>query len=144
LSGADRVVRSAVLDLLVNDSAGPTASQISATTGLEVVEVNTALQRLADAHRLVLAPEGGRVMMAHPFSGFPTDYQSRIGDRAWWANCGWDAFAILALLGDGTVVATTADGSEATWTVDDGVVAPGGLVHFVVPPRRFWDDIGFT
>ncbi len=83
-------------------------------------------------------------MMAHPFSGVPTDYRSEIGDRRWWANCGWDAFAILALLGDGEVRARSEEGIESTWTIRNGVVRPDGLVHFVVPARRFWDDIGFT
>ncbi len=82
----------------------------------------------------------GRVWMAHPFSGLPTPYTAEIGERSWFANCAWDALAILALLGDGV-----ARGEDSlVWTVVGGVVSPDGLVHLLVPARRFWDDIGFT
>lgn len=140
----DRLVRSAVFDVLVGGSANPTPSDVAAKTGLAVDVVGESLRRLCTEHRLVLSAQGDRVVMAHPFSGVPTDYQSQIGDKKWWANCGWDAFAILALLGDGSVLSRSAGGSTSTWTVRNGVVSPEGLVHFVVPPRRFWDDIGFT
>lgn len=144
MSGVDRVVRTAALDLLIDGEGDATPDQIAARTGLQTEEVAASLHRLAAEHRLVLTPSGESVWMAHPFSGVPTDYQARIGEKQWWANCAWDAFAILALFGDGEVVAALPDGQEAHWTVEDDEVTPDGLVHFVVPPRRFWDDIGFT
>jgi len=144
VSATDRKVRSAVLELLIDGSARPNPSQIAEMIGLSVAAAADSLPRLAGERRLVLSEDGDSVAMAHPFSAFPTDYRSWIGERTWWANCAWDAFAILALLGDGSVVITSSDRSEAVWTVDAGVVAPEGFVHFVVPPRRFWDDIGFT
>ena len=66
-----------------------------------------------------------------------------IGDRTWFANCAWDALAILALLGDGKAIATGAAG-ELVWTVEDGKVSPRGIVHLLVPAKNFWDDVGFT
>ena len=144
MNAVDRVVRAAVFRLFVAGIEGPTTAEVSEELGLDSGVVTESLQRLEGEHRLVLSTEGDRVVMAHPFSGVPTDYESQIGERSWWANCGWDAFAILALLGDGDVVARTVDGDTARWSVKDGVVTPDGLVHFVVPPSRFWDDIGFT
>lgn len=139
----DRTVRVCVLDLLVDGRAAPTAAEVADAAGITPDEAAAALHRLAAAHRLVLTPDGSRVAMAHPFSGIRTDYRSEIGNRTWWANCGWDAFAILALLGDGQVLAHT-DTGEVRWDVHNGVVTPEGLVHFVVAPRHFWDDIAFT
>ena len=144
MNTVDRVVRVAVFELLVTGSQDPTPSQLATATGLTVDAVAESLNRLSVEHRLVLSPEGDRVVMAHPFSGIPTDYQSQIGERVWWANCAWDAFGILALLGDGRVVATSPGQPDSVWTVSDGLIAPDGLVHFVVPARRFWDDIRFT
>ena len=144
MNAVDRVVRAAVFRLFVAGIEGPTTAELSQELGLDTGPVTDSLHRLADEHRLVLSAEGNRVVMAHPFSGVPTDYESQIGERSWWANCGWDAFAILALLGDGDVVARTHDDATVRWSVEDGVVNPDGLVHFVVPPSRFWDDIGFT
>lgn len=144
MNEVDRVVRASVFELLVAGSLDPTPRDLAATTGLTIDAVAGSLARLSAEHRLVLSAEGDRVVMAHPFSSIPTNYQSQIGDRTWWANCAWDAFGILALLGDGRAVATPPGQTESVWTVRDGVVAPDGVVHFVVPVRRFWDDIEFT
>ena len=144
MNEVDRVVRACVFELLVAGFSNSTPGELAVATGFTVDAVTDSLNRLSVEHRLVLSAEGDHVVMAHPFSGIPTSYRSQIGDRAWWANCAWDAFGILALLGDGRVVATLRGRRESVWTARDGVVAPGGLVHFVVPPRRFWDDIEFT
>ena len=80
--------------------------------------------------------------MAHPFSGVDTGYRAHIGERSWFANCAWDALAIVALLGaDGT--ATGRDG-VVEWQIQNGVVSPNGLIHMLVPAAKFWEDIGFT
>jgi hypothetical protein len=144
MGAVDRVVRAAVFRLFIAGVDGPTRDDLAEETGLEADEVARSLLRLADEHRLTLSTARDRVVMAHPFSGVSTDYRSRIGTRTWWANCGWDAFAILALLGDGEVVAKSGDEIESVWTVADGVVTPSGLVHFVVPASQFWDDIALT
>jgi hypothetical protein len=117
----------------------PTVAAIARHAGMPGTEVGTALAALADEHRLALA-EDGSVLMAHPFSAVPTGYRAEVGDRVWHANCAWDALAILALMGDGVA---TKDG-DLLWSIDGGTVSPPGVVHFVVPAREFWADIGFT
>ena len=137
-------VRLFVYGHFVREGQAPTIAQISKSLGPGPDRVRQTLAELYENHVLVPHPDSGEIGMAMPFSGQPTAYRVAIGKFSWWANCAWDAFAILALLGDGSVVITSSDRSEAVWTVDAGVVAPEGFVHFVVPPRRFWDDIGFT
>lgn len=84
--------------------------------------------------------------MASPFSAAPTDFVVRIGDREWYANCVWDGLSILALLGGVGTLEThsPATGERLTYRVSDGRVDGEGIVHFLVPARSFWDDIGFT
>ena len=144
MSAVDQVVRASVFRLLVAGSREVTPSEVADSTGMAVDAVTRSLGRLADAHRLVLGDDRERVVMAHPFSAVPTGYRAEVDERSWWANCAWDAFGILALLGDGRVVANPLGRSESEWTVRDGLVEPGGVVHFVVPAARFWDDIEFT
>jgi hypothetical protein len=106
------------------------------------------LQRLHDAHRLVL--ERGpatRVRMAHPFSGVATDVRVEAGNRSWYANCAWDGLGILAALDcDGLVATHCADCGEAIGlVVCDGRLEPSEcVVHFVVPAAQWWDDIVYT
>jgi hypothetical protein len=140
----DRVVRAGVFELLVAGSHHVTPAEVSVSTALPEGVIVESFGRLADEHRVVLSGDRNQVVMAHPFSARSTEYRAEIGDRFWWANCAWDAFGILALLGDGRAVASPRGRSETVWTVRDGVVEPGGIVHFVVPAARFWDDIGFT
>jgi hypothetical protein len=103
------------------------------------------LQRLHDAHALVLDESG--IRMLNPFSVVPTPYVVESGGRSWYGNCVWDAFGIpAALCVDGHVSATCLDCGE-TLEVDviDGRPEPDDLVaHFLLPARRWWDDIVFT
>lgn len=138
MTGDEHAVRAAVYDAFI-DGVQPTTAELVTRAGIPAARVRRALSSLADDHRIVLA-DADSVLMAHPFSSVPTGYEAIVGDRAWHANCAWDALAILALLGDGTV---RRDGAD-TWRVADGRVEPDGIVHFVVPPREFWADIGFT
>ena len=105
MNSVDRVVRSSVFGLLVGGSRDVTPSEIAVSTGLAVDAVAESFGRLSDEHRLVMSSDGERVVMAHPFSAVPTGYRVEIGERSWLANCAWDAFGILALLGDGKAIA---------------------------------------
>ena len=135
----DREVRARIYELFVDEVRTVDAAVLAQRSGWDVSEVSESLERLADEHRIALTDDGA-VQMAHPFSGVPTPYISRIGSRWWFANCGWDSLAILALLGDGE--ASGPDGLE--WHVQDGRVRPEGIVHLLVPARHFWDDVTFT
>ena len=106
------------------------------------------MRRLHDAHALVLQPDGTEIRMLNPFSAVATTYRVEAGGRSWFANCAWDALGIPAALhGDGRIDAACPDCAEPLeLEVREGELVRGGelLVHFVVPARRWWDDIGFT
>ena len=141
----ERQVRATVIQTLRDTGEAPTAASIGNTLGVEEPRVTAALRSLADEHRLVLVPGTDRVMMAHPFSGVASDFLVTIGERTWFANCVWDGLSILALLGDGTLEThSPATGEPITLTARDGVVHGDAVVHFLIPARRFWDDIVFT
>jgi len=128
-----------------DEAAAPSTNDIASALGMSYEAVTRALDELAAAHAIVLQPETHSIWMAHPFSGVPTDYTATVGERTWYANCGWDSIAILALLGDGSFAAKDPlTDTTNEWTVRDGLVTPGGVVHFLVPARQFWDDIGYT
>ena len=135
----DRKVRAGIYRLFVDEVRTVDAGALAETFDWGVSEVVESLERLADEHRIALTEEGA-VMMAHPFSGVPTSYVSRIGRSWWYANCAWDVLAILALLGDGE-----AHGPDGlVWHVKDGRVRPDGVIHLLVPAEDFWDDVVFT
>jgi len=123
----------------------PTPEVLAEITGSTRTAVISALRTLANEHCLVLLPDGESIWMAHPFSGVETDFVVTLGERRWFANCVWDGLSILALFGDGSLdTHSPATGEPLRFDVASGAVRGEGLVHFLVPARRFWDDIGYT
>jgi ribonuclease HI len=146
LSPAERAVRLCVYGHFVDTARAPDVDAIARTTRLDADRVVAALRRLADLHAIVLAPASTAIWMAHPFSAVPTAYPVDARGRTYWANCAWDAAGVLSLLGaDGESRTRCADcGDEIAMTVRDGRISGGGVVHFAVPPRHFWDNVAYT
>jgi hypothetical protein len=103
--------------------------------------------RLGEHHAFALVPGSGEIWMAHPFSAVPTPYRVNTSTGGYWANCAWDAVAIPTMLGiDATVDARCPDCTESMMLeFRSGELSQGhGVVHFAVPPSRFWQNVGFT
>ena len=143
----DRDVRLHVFGDFVARGRPPTPVATAAALGRPAAAVEAAYRRLAEGRVIVLAPGTPFVWMANPLSALPTPFEVEVGGRSYFGSCAWDALGIPAMLGaPGTVRTTCADcGEPFTLAVDpdDGPDDLGGLVHFTVPARHWWDDIGF-
>jgi hypothetical protein len=138
-------VRHHVISTLRDTAAAPGVAEIAAALEIPPAVVAGSLRSLASQHRVVLRPGSESIWMVHPFSGIATDYVVHAKGRRWHANCVWDGLAILGLVGDGRVETHSPhSGAPVRLDVDDGRVTGDAIVHFLVPARRFWDDIGFT
>ena len=145
MNAFERRVRAAVYASLRDEAVAPSVARVAADLGAPRKDVAAALQRLADLHYLVLVPGTESIWMAHPFSGIETDFRVTVETRRWFANCVWDGLALLALLGDGVLAThSPATGEPLDCEARGGRVRGDGIVHFLVPARRFWDDIGHT
>jgi len=141
----ERRVRALVYRWLLGTARAPDVSTLAAALDAPAADVVAALHQLATAHALVLAPGTTDVWMAHPFSAIPTAFPVVCGERTYFANCAWDAAGVLSIVGDGRCTTSCGDcGQGLSFGVEGGAVAGIGVVHFAVPARRFWDDIGFT
>ena len=145
-SPLERRVRTFIYRQFVETTAAPDMQTIARGVDASESDVANALRRLADAHALVLAPASTSIWMAHPFSAVPTDYPVDTNGRRYWANCAWDAAGILSMLGaDGATRTRCADcGEPLTMSVREGRIAGEGVVHYAVPPRRFWENVAYT
>ena len=146
LTSAERAVRLFIYRHFVDTARAPDAAAIARATGMDSKQVASTLRRLADLHAIVLAPASTAIWMAHPFSAMPTAYAVQTSGITYWANCAWDAAGILALLAvDGESRTRCADcGDAIAIIVGDGQIVGDGVVHFAVPPRRFWDNVAYT
>ena len=144
----DLDVRRHVYFSVVTTGRPPTTAETAAAFGRDEAEIADAYRRLHDAHALVLYPDSTEVWMANPFCFAPTPHRVMAGGREWTGTCAWDALGIPgALHTDGHVTSECACcGQPLELEVRGGELARGAelLVHFVVPARRWWDDVGFT
>jgi hypothetical protein len=144
----DLHIRNETYSSFVRIGNAPAPTEIAAALGLAADEVAASWRRLHDAHALVLEPEGAAIRMLNPFSAVKTPHRVEAGGRSWFANCAWDALGIPAALHtDGRIESSCPDcGEHLELEVRGGKLVEGAelLVHFVVPARRWWDDIGHT
>ena len=119
----------------------PARGELAGALACGVAEVEQGLRELAAGHVIVLLPGTCEIAMAHPFSGVPTAFAVRSGGVSYWANCAWDALGIAAILHRDTESRT----EEFDLSVREGKpVNASGVVHLLVPAKRFWDDIAYT
>lgn len=145
LTNLEQRVRLFIYRHFVDTARAPDSAGIASTLDAAEHDVVGALRRLADLHALVLAPASNTIWMAHPFSAVPTPYPVEIGDKTYFANCAWDAAGILSLVGDGRSRTRCDDcGVNLEMGVRNDTMTGDGIVHFAVPPLRFWDNVAFT
>lgn len=141
-------IRNEVYRSFVGTGSAPTPADVAAALGLGEGRVEDAYRNLHDEHALVLWPGTAEIRMLNPFSAVETPHRVESGGRSWFANCAWDALGIPAALhDDGVIRSVCADcGAAVDLEVRAGKLVRGAelLAHFVVPARRWWDDIGFT
>lgn len=145
MNATERAVRAHVIQTLHRTAVAPSVAETATTLDIPQSDVVEALHSLADQHRLVLLPGTDAVWMAHPFSAIATDFVVYAAGQRWYANCVWDGLSILGIVGDGKLETHSPQtGAPIRFDVLNGQVTGDAIVHFLVPARRFWDDIGFT
>ncbi len=132
---------------MIETASAPSVTETAIALGHPAEQIDAAFTALAVSRVIVLRPECSTVWMAMPFSNVPTPFNVISNGRAYYANCAWDAFGIAALLGtDARVFTTCADcGGALERKINGGALCETrGVVHFALPARRWWEDIGFT
>lgn len=125
----------------------PQTPEISRALGRAEAEIQAAVEELAAAKVLILAPNGTSIWAANPFCAVPSGFRVTAKNRKFWGICIWDALGIAAALGsDALLTSPCGDcGHELTLEVRDReLVRSEGVVHFAVPAHQWWDNIGFT
>ena len=146
---APDALRVFVYDTLIETGRPPDARDIGAHFGVTANDARQAVREVSIGKTLLAHPETGDIWMAGPFSATPTSYRVAGRRTSWWANCAWDMLGIPVIVGETVEVqATCTDcGAPLRITVDPRTgPAPDaeGIVHFLVPAKRWYDDIGFT
>lgn len=148
MAGLDPVaLRVFVYDELLDRGAPPSVGEIAARFGVAPNDARQALAELRIGKTILVHPQTGEIWMAGPFSARETPYRVALGSRRWWANCAWDMFGVAVIAGAPVRVDTQCtDCREPISLVCDPAAPPNddGVVHFLLPARRWYEDIGFT
>jgi hypothetical protein len=142
-----REIRQYIYAQMVDTSVAPSAAETAHALSCSPADAEGGYRALADARMLVLEPGSTTIWMAMPFSNVQTAFTVIVAGRAYYANCAWDAFGIPAALGAEARIFTTCPdcGGVLERKVGAGTLPEArGLVHFALPARRWWEDVGFT
>jgi hypothetical protein len=139
-------VRHALYGETAAAGAVPSPARLADLLGIAPGDAWAALAELERRRIVVLDHERRSVVMAHPFSGVATPWVVRAGGRRYFANCAWDTLGIAAALGtDAEIAAVYAeDGAPARLALREGVPSGDGVVHLLLPPRRWQEDFYST
>jgi hypothetical protein len=143
-------LRRFVYDELIARAHAPTAAEIGAHLGVPANAVRHTLRAGGMGKTILGNPDTGELWMAGPFSAVPTSYRVVARDATWYANCAWDMLGVPVLLKRPVRIETVCTDclEPMSFGVDPatglGPDAPDAIVHFLVPARRWYEDMGFT
>jgi Alkylmercury lyase len=167
----DRRVRWHVYDVTMREGTPPLAARLAELLNAPCEEIAASLERLAEARMLVLQRHSREILMAGPFSAVPTPFRVTFGAQqaahdsqpasspcampapnsdlpaTAYGNCIWDALGVIAALGkpDARVDTSCGDcGASAQLFVRNGELHASGFMHFLLPPKLWWQDVVFT
>ena len=104
------------------------------------------LASLAREHAVVLDAEG-RIAVAMPFAAPPAPYRVVTPTRARFAVCVWDGLGVAAVLGENARVEGHCPDCEQRLCLEvrGGELVPTDtVVHFLVPARRWYENLAYT
>jgi hypothetical protein len=148
LTPFDTDLRAEIYQHFARTTQAPAVEALAKQMSVAATKIEQSLTRLAALHAIALKPDSLDIWMAHPFSSVVTDYPVETSRGRYWANCAWDAFGIPVVLGlreTKTPTRCAGSGEPVELGLRDGRPRlTEGLIHFVVCPHDFWNDIGFT
>lgn len=143
----DQELRHHVYSATVELGRPPLSTEVAAALGVAAADVLDGFRRLRERRLVYLARDTGEIVMAPPFSAFPTGFLVKTRQRSYFANCVWDGYGIAAALHeDATIQASCACcGEPMTLAVEAGrPTSAEGIAHFAVPAAHWWDDLPYT
>ncbi len=144
----DDALRIFVYDHVIGRGTVPRSSDVSEFLGTDVGDARARLASLKFGKALVVRRSTGEIWMAGPFAGGPTQYRLSDGATTWYANCGVAMLGVAMLVGRPLLAEAPCVDCGHRITVECDPAQPPteseAVVHFQVPVRRWYNDLGFT
>jgi hypothetical protein len=144
----DDALRIFVYDRLVSAGHAPTSREIGAHFDLSPEDARARLAGLKIGKTVLVNPTTHEIWMAGPFAAAKSAYRLSDGKTTWWANCAWDMFGVAMIVGRPMTAETSCPDCAERVAIecdpDHPPVEGQAVVHFLLPARRWYEDIGFT
>lgn len=140
-------MRAFVYQHLAETTRPPRVEETAERFALTHEEATSAYEALHQRHAFFLQPGTHDILIANPFSAVKTSFKVHANGKTYFANCAWDSLGIPAALHvDAQIDAQCSQsGAQIQLTVSgQRVQYDAGLVHFLVPFSRWYDDLPFT
>ena len=140
-------IRIFAYDHLVERGIPPTIAEIAGHLSLADEDARERVASLKIGKTILVHPSTGEIWMAGPFSALPTQYRVTGSRTSWWANCAWDMLGIPMIAAESVRIETHCTDCGDPWTLTATTHSPPaqeGVVHFLLPARKWYEDIGFT
>jgi hypothetical protein len=141
-------LRRFIYNTLIDDAKVSSSGDIAEHFGVDRSDALRALRERKIGKTILPDPRTGELWMMGPFAAGETQYSVRAGTRRWFANCAWDMLGVAHLVGAPVDIETQCTDCGAPIALhlepDAESVGTDLLVHFLLPARRWYNDIGFT
>lgn len=147
LQPIDHQVRSALTQRIADLGHAPTNEALALQLGLSLDDLEASLQRLHQAHALLLHPHACRPWVVHPFALSAGSCWVQTARFGYWANCLYCGFGVAAALRCDAEITTRLGGEGETvrYVIENG--APhetSDVFHLSTPVAQWWDNVIFA
>jgi len=143
----DEAVRGALTRAIARLGHAPGLGALANELSRPAADVARSLQRLADAHTLLLHPGTTTPWVVHPFALSPGSCWVETASGGYWANCLYCACGIAAAMRCDAHIHTRYGGEAqaVTFHVRDGaLIDTGDIFHLSTPAARWWENVIFA
>jgi len=140
-------LRRFIYDELIANGLPPSTARIAEHFRVTPHAARTTLAEMKIGKTVLAHPTTGEIWMAGPFASKRTPYEITRGTSRWWANCAWDMLGVAVIVGPPVTLRAACTDCRLTFVMDVGEHGPPQsewVVHFLLPARRWYEDIGFT
>lgn len=143
-SGALRVF---IYDWILRQGLPPSSHEIGRHFACTPDQARQAISAMKVGKTVLGNPRTGEIWMAGPFASEATPYRVKGASTQWWANCAWDMLGIPMIAGERVRIDARCTCCREPVAIEAGPGTPTTddlVVHFLLPARRWYDDIGYT
>ena len=136
-----------IYDVLLDRGSPPRVAELAREFRVTETAARDAIAGLKIGKTVLPHPRTGEIWMAGPFAGEETGYRVSGKRATWFANCAWDMLGVAMIAREWVSIEARCGDCDEPLRLSADHESPSRddlVVHFLVPARRWYDDVGFT